>query len=77
MNKFKNLIYIFIITLIVFIFTDFIFGKTLSSLLKIENIENIYRIQNNYYSYTFKKILKLIQLHGVKNIINFALIIWV
>ena len=55
MNKFKNLIYIFIITLIVFIFTDFIFGKTLSSLLKIENIENIYRIQNNNYSYTFKK----------------------
>ena len=58
MNKFKNLIYIFIITLIVFIFTDFIFGKTLSSLLKIENIENIYRIQNNYYSYTFKKNFK-------------------
>ncbi len=58
MNKFKNLIYIFIITFIIFIFTDFIFGKTLLSLLKIENIENIYRIQNNNYSYTFKKNFK-------------------
>ena len=41
MNKFKNLIYIIIITLIVFILTDFILGKTLSSLLKIENIDRV------------------------------------
>jgi len=57
-KKLNDLILIFLISLILFLFLDFVFGKSVSRLLKIENVEEIYRVKNTNYSYTFKENFK-------------------
>lgn len=42
-------------SLLMFITTDFLFGKKISNYLEITNVENIYRISNEHYNHSFKK----------------------
>ncbi len=58
MNKLKNFTKIFLITFSLFLITDFFFGEKLLKKIGIIYLEELIRVPNKEYSYSFQKNIK-------------------